>query len=52
MQELALLQDIRRTATVSVREACELLVVDKDVFSKVCPKIFEKELMEKKNFIG
>nr|KAG5714351.1 hypothetical protein BaRGS_018568 [Batillaria attramentaria] len=50
--ELALLQDIRRTATISVRETCELLVVDKDVFAKVCPKIFEKELMEKQNFIS
>ncbi|KAL8624117.1 hypothetical protein ACOMHN_036120 [Nucella lapillus] len=50
--ELALLKDILRTATVSVRETCELLVVDKDVFSHVCPKIFEKELMEKKSFIS
>ncbi|KAH9499293.1 hypothetical protein Btru_003637 [Bulinus truncatus] len=50
--ELALLQDIRRTATISVREKCELLVVDKDVFASVCPKIFEKELAEKQNFIS
>nr|KAI8768552.1 cyclic nucleotide-binding domain-containing protein 2 [Biomphalaria glabrata] len=50
--ELALLQDIRRTATISVREKCELLVVDKDVFASVCPKIFEKELQEKQNFIS
>ncbi|XP_076437211.1 cyclic nucleotide-binding domain-containing protein 2-like [Babylonia areolata] len=50
--ELALLKDIRRTATVSVRETCELLVVEKDVFSQVCPMIFEKELQEKKSFIS
>ncbi|KAK0050910.1 cyclic nucleotide-binding domain-containing protein 2 [Biomphalaria pfeifferi] len=44
--------DIRRTATISVREKCELLVVDKDIFASVCPKIFEKELQEKQNFIS
>lgn len=49
--ELALLQDIRRTATVSVRERCELLMVDKDVFASVCPRIFDKELAEKHAFI-
>ncbi|XP_059171648.1 uncharacterized protein LOC131952810 [Physella acuta] len=50
--ELALLQDIRRTATISVREKCELLVVEKDVFASVCPKIFEKELAEKHAFLS
>ncbi|GFO24684.1 cyclic nucleotide-binding domain-containing protein 2-like [Plakobranchus ocellatus] len=49
--ELALLQDIRRTATVSVRERCELLVVEKDIFASVCPRIFDKELAEKHSFI-
>ncbi|RUS74029.1 hypothetical protein EGW08_018203 [Elysia chlorotica] len=49
--ELALLQDIRRTATVSVREGCELLMVDRDVFASVCPRIFDKELAEKNAFI-
>ncbi|KAK3589034.1 hypothetical protein CHS0354_007982 [Potamilus streckersoni] len=50
--ELALLQDIRRTATISVRETCELLVVDKDTFARVCPKLFEKELDEKRDFLS
>ena len=51
LQELALLQDIKRTASISCRENCEMLVVDKDTFSKVCPKIFEKELEEKCDFL-
>ncbi|KAL3831842.1 hypothetical protein ACJMK2_023541 [Sinanodonta woodiana] len=50
--ELALLQDIRRTATISVRETCELLVVDKDTFARVCPNLFEKELEEKRDFLS
>ncbi|KAI0215693.1 hypothetical protein LSAT2_032249, partial [Lamellibrachia satsuma] len=50
-KEVALLCDVRRTATVTCREACELLVVDKDVFSLVCPRIFDKELDERVNFI-
>ena len=50
--ELALLQNITRTATVCVREKCELLVVEKDVFASVCPKIFEKQLVEKQNFLS
>ncbi|XP_012939886.1 cyclic nucleotide-binding domain-containing protein 2 [Aplysia californica] len=50
--ELALLQDITRTATVSVREKCELLVVEKDVFASVCPQIFEKQLAEKQAFLS
>ena len=49
-QELALLRNIKRTASVVVREDAELLVVEKDVFSKTCPKIFEKELVEKIKF--
>ncbi|XP_069114237.1 cyclic nucleotide-binding domain-containing protein 2-like [Argopecten irradians] len=49
--ELALLQDIRRTASITCRETCEMLVVDKDTFAKVCPKIFEAELEEKERFL-
>ncbi|OWF39456.1 Cyclic nucleotide-binding domain-containing protein 2 [Mizuhopecten yessoensis] len=49
--ELALLRDIRRTASITCREVCEMLVVDKDTFSKVCPKIFEEELEEKERFL-
>ncbi|XP_041366762.1 uncharacterized protein LOC121381506 [Gigantopelta aegis] len=49
--ELALLKDIKRTATIAVRESCELLVVNKTVFSKVCPKIFERELEEKEEIL-
>ncbi|OWF39986.1 cyclic nucleotide-binding domain-containing protein 2-like isoform X2 [Mizuhopecten yessoensis] len=49
--ELALLQDIRRTASITCRETCEMLVVDKDTFAKVCPKIFEEELEEKERFL-
>ena len=49
-QELALLRNIKRTASVVVREDAELLVVEKDVFSKTCPRIFEKELVEKIKF--
>ncbi|PVD29449.1 hypothetical protein C0Q70_08700 [Pomacea canaliculata] len=50
--ELALLQDIRRTATISVRETCELLVVEKEVFARVCPQIFDQELVEKQAFVS
>lgn len=49
-QELALLRNIKRTASVVVREDAELLVVEKDVFSKTCPKIFDKELVDKIKF--
>lgn len=48
--ELALLRNIRRTASVVVREDAELLVVEKDVFSKTCPIIFDKELNDKIKF--
>ncbi|XP_061185806.1 cyclic nucleotide-binding domain-containing protein 2-like [Saccostrea echinata] len=49
--ELALLQDIRRTATITCRETCEVLVVDKETFAKVCPSIFQEELEEKEKFL-
>ncbi|CAD5112445.1 DgyrCDS1667 [Dimorphilus gyrociliatus] len=49
--ELALLKDIRRTATVTCRESCEMFVVDKEVFAQVCPRIFERELDEKLRFL-
>lgn len=51
IQELALLKDIRRTATVTCRENCEMFVVDKEVFAQVCPRIFERELDEKLRFL-
>jgi CRP-like cAMP-binding protein len=51
IQELALLQDVQRTASVSCREATELLVVDKEVFATVCPRIFDRELEEKVSFL-
>lgn len=50
LKELALLRNIKRTASVVVREDAELLVVEKDVFSKTCPKIFDKELVDKIKF--
>ncbi|XP_062574782.1 cyclic nucleotide-binding domain-containing protein 2-like [Saccostrea cucullata] len=50
--ELALLQDIRRTATITCRETCEVLVVDKETFAKVCPSIFQEELEEKEKFLS
>ena len=50
-QELALLRNAKRAATVTCREDSELLVVDKDVFTDLCPKIFESELEEKIQFI-
>ena len=50
-QELALLKDITRTATISCRETCELLVVDKEVFSQICPRIFDIELEAKVRFL-
>lgn len=49
--ELALLQNIRRTASITCRENCELLYVDKETFAKVCPQIFEKEMEEKEQFL-
>ncbi|ESP03204.1 hypothetical protein LOTGIDRAFT_171689 [Lottia gigantea] len=49
--ELALLQNVTRTATVAVRETIELLVVHQDVFANVCPQIFEQELCEKEEFL-
>ncbi|KAK6165421.1 hypothetical protein SNE40_022350 [Patella caerulea] len=49
--ELALLQEVKRTATVAARETIELLVVHKDTFAQVCPQIFEKELSEKESFL-
>ncbi|KAJ7374066.1 hypothetical protein OS493_009397 [Desmophyllum pertusum] len=48
--ELALLRNIKRTASVVVREDTELLVVEKNVFSKTCPRIFDKELADKIQF--
>ncbi|ELT93107.1 hypothetical protein CAPTEDRAFT_85725, partial [Capitella teleta] len=49
--ELALLQNVQRTASISCREDAELLVVDRDVFASVCPRIFDRELEEKVNFL-
>ncbi|KAL5006881.1 hypothetical protein ScPMuIL_015687 [Solemya velum] len=49
--ELALLQNIRRTATVAARQPCEFLVVHKEVFAKLCPRIFDDELAEKEMFL-
>ena len=51
-KELALLQNIRRTATITSRETCEVLVVDKETFAKVCPSIFQEELEEKERFLS
>ena len=50
-QELALLKDIERTASITCREECELMVVHKEVFAKVCPRIFDRELEEKVAFL-
>ena len=51
LQELALLRDSTRAATITCREDCELLTVDKEVFAMVCPAIFEEELKEKLQFV-
>ncbi|XP_013387720.1 cyclic nucleotide-binding domain-containing protein 2 [Lingula anatina] len=48
--EQSLLRNVLRTATISCREWCEFLVVEKDVFAEVCPKIFDEELAEKVEF--
>ncbi|XP_027054220.1 uncharacterized protein LOC113681325 isoform X3 [Pocillopora damicornis] len=48
--ELALLRNIKRTASVVVREDTELLMVEKNVFSKTCPRIYDKELFDKIKF--
>ena len=50
-QEIALLKDVPRGATVTSRETCELLVVEKDVFARVCPRIFDIELEKKVDFV-
>ncbi|XP_070565317.1 cyclic nucleotide-binding domain-containing protein 2-like [Ptychodera flava] len=50
--ELSLLRDIKRTATVSSRETCELLVVEREVFAEICPMIFDQELEAKIQFLG
>ena len=47
---MALLRNIRRTASVAVKEDVELMVVDNDVFSKVCSDIYEREMREKMEF--
>ncbi|CAH1790272.1 unnamed protein product [Owenia fusiformis] len=49
--EVALLKDIPRTATVTCREECELLVIERDIFAKICPKIFDIEHQEKVDYI-
>lgn len=51
LQELALLRDSTRAATITCREDCELLTIDKEVFAMVCPAIFEEELREKLQFV-
>ena len=50
MKEVALLRNIRRTASVAVKEDVELMVVDKYVFGKVCSEIYEREMREKMEF--
>lgn len=50
LKEVALLRNIRRTASVAVKEDVELMVVDKDVFGKVCSDIYEREMREKMLF--
>ncbi|XP_074659054.1 cyclic nucleotide-binding domain-containing protein 2-like [Tubulanus polymorphus] len=50
--ELALLKDVKRSATVTTRENCELLTIDKYVFSEVCPQIFQQEIHEKFRFMS
>jgi hypothetical protein len=50
LKEVALLRNIRRTASVAVKEDAELMVVDKHVFGKVCSEIYEREMREKWEF--
>ena len=45
--EIALLKDTTRMASVIGRETCELVCVDKDIFAKVCPKLFDDELQNR-----
>lgn len=52
LKEVALLRNIRRTASVSVKEDVELMVVDKHVFGKVCSDIYEREMREKVDSFG
>ncbi|XP_078699842.1 uncharacterized protein LOC144926712 [Branchiostoma floridae x Branchiostoma belcheri] len=49
--EIALLRGCPRTASVTVREPCELLIVDDRIFAEVCPKIFDAELDERVKFL-
>ncbi|CAH1226499.1 CNBD2 [Branchiostoma lanceolatum] len=49
--EIALLRGCPRTASVTVREPCELLIVDDKIFAEVCPKIFDAELDERVKFL-
>ena len=51
LKELSLLKDMPRTATLTCRDNCELLSVDKEIFAKLCPQIFDRELDEKVKFL-
>ena len=45
--EIAFLRKTTRTATVVCCEDSELLMVDKELFDKFCPNLFEEQLREK-----
>ena len=49
-QEVALLGDGLRTATVICREPSELFYIERDDFTSICPHIFDNELAEKIRF--
>lgn len=50
LQEIALIHDCRRTASVVTREPVELLSVDKRSF-KSHPTVFESEMILKHRFV-
>ena len=49
--EIAFLRKITRTATVVCCEDSELLMIDKELFDKYCPNLFEEQLREKVRII-
>ncbi|KAI6648890.1 hypothetical protein LOD99_6963 [Oopsacas minuta] len=49
--ETALMRKTTRTATVVCCEDSELLMVDKDLFDRYCPNLFEEQLREKVRYL-
>lgn len=51
LQEIAILGDGKRTASIICREPTEVFQVDKDTFLETCPEVFEAELDAKMAFV-